>query len=65
MAPCRWSLLGRVGHLGEAIALLLQVHRPGAERLSLRAASRCSGGMVTEGRPEPPRCGFNCQGGTG
>ena len=48
--PYRWSPLGRGGCSGEATTLLLQVHRPGRDGLSLRASGRCPGGVVPEGR---------------
>ena len=37
---------------------MLRVHQPRGKGLSLRAGGRCSGGVVTEGRPESSFNGF-------
>ena len=64
VSSCRWSLLGRGGHWRETRALMLRVHQPLGDGLSLCACGGCQVGVVTEGRPEPSRCGFSGQGET-
>ena len=59
VSSCRWSLLGRGGRRGLARALMTRVRRRGGDGLPLHAGGRCSGGVVTQGRPEPSCCLFS------
>ena len=55
--PVPWVATWRGSHWRETRALMLRVHRPRGDGLSLRAG-RCPGGVVAEGWRVPSCCAF-------